>query len=165
MKALNSASFFALSCSLRTIAYATAAPAAAPKRVPMIFLAAPSPASEVVIGGATTGIGSVTLLAILGALETTVGAFADPTSLGAALVRELTTLLSSLQLSATVRCHVMTLLCSITVPSSRMSGPFLYTTSILFPSKSSTAALKCPSSSQRVAGAPLGRPPAVSAAV
>lgn len=132
----------------------------------MIVLATPSPASAV---GATCGTatGADTLLATLGAFETTEAAFeatSDAVCLGAD-VCELTRLLSSRKLPATVRCHVITLLCSITVPSSLRSGPFLHTTSILLPSKSSTAALKFPSSAQRVAGAPFGRPPAVNAAV
>jgi hypothetical protein len=69
----------------------------------MIFLAAPSPASEVaVVCGTATG--SETLLAMLPAFDTLVGAFEtteaalEATSVGAFLeadVRPLTTLLSS----------------------------------------------------------------------
>jgi hypothetical protein len=95
MYALKSDSFFALSCSLLTIAYATAAPAAAPRSVPMIVFAAPSPASDVVGVACGTAAGSETALATLGAFETTDAAF-EATSVGAGLaVRELTTLLSS----------------------------------------------------------------------
>lgn len=102
MKALNSDSFFALSRSVLTIAYATAAPAAAPSSVPMICFAAPSPESEVgAVWGTATG--SDILLAMLGALEAVVGAFDTTdavfaTSLGGGLdadVRELATLMSS----------------------------------------------------------------------
>jgi hypothetical protein len=102
MNALKSDSFFALSRSLLTIAYATAAPAAAPRRVPMIFLAAPSPASLVIACG--TAMGSETLLAMLPAFEAKLGAFEttdpalDAVSIGAGFdadVLELTTLRSS----------------------------------------------------------------------
>jgi hypothetical protein len=96
MKALKSDSFLALSCSLLTIAYATAAPAAAPRSVPMIFFAAPSPASEAGVA-CGTATGSETLLAIDGAFET-IDAALEVTSDGAALeadVRALMTLLSS----------------------------------------------------------------------
>lgn len=94
------------------MAYATAAPAAAPSKVPMIFLAAPSPASDEAAVVCGTATGSETLLAMLPALDATLGAF-DAT-LGGALettdgawdmaseaagldaeVRELTTLLLS----------------------------------------------------------------------
>lgn len=84
------------------MAYATAAPAAAPRRVPMNCFAAPSPDSEVA-AALGTATGSDTLLAMLAPLEASVGAFdttdaAFAASVGASLdadVRELMALASS----------------------------------------------------------------------
>jgi hypothetical protein len=67
MKALNSASFFALSFSLRMNAYVTAAPAAAPSNVPRICVAAPLPESDFVVASGTgTTVGAEALRATLG---------------------------------------------------------------------------------------------------
>jgi hypothetical protein len=79
MKAAKSDSFFALSRSLRAMAYATAAPAAAPKRVPTSVLAAPSLLGATGAAGAGWDVmaGSVALLVKLGAFEMTEGAFTD----------------------------------------------------------------------------------------
>jgi hypothetical protein len=145
MKALKSASFFALSRSLRINAYVTAAPAAAPSKVPKMCEAAPLPASDFVVASGTGAIvGAETLLATLGGFGTADSAVGTT---GIAPVLEahvwaLKMLGLSRKLCETVLCHVMTLLCSIMVPSCLMSGPFRYTTSMLLPSKSSTAALK-----------------------
>jgi hypothetical protein len=94
MKAPKSDSFFALSRSLRTKAYVTAAPAAAPSSAPKSCVTAPPSLSDaVVVWG--TAVGAETLLAILGAFETTDSAF-DATGAGAACEAEvLTTLLPS----------------------------------------------------------------------
>jgi hypothetical protein len=151
MKALKSASFFALSRSLRMNAYVTAAPAAAPSKVPKMCVAAPLPASDFVVASGTGAtVGAEALLAILGAFGTAGSAGSAGSAVGAtgiaplleAHVWALKTLGLSRKLCETVLCHVMTLLCSIMVPSFLISGPFRYTTSMLLPSKSSTAALK-----------------------
>jgi len=94
MYALKSDSFFALSCSLLTMAYATAAPAAAPSSVPMSVFAAPSPLSEVLVA-CGTATGSEILLVTLGAFETTDAAFEATSVVAGFAVRELMTLLSS----------------------------------------------------------------------
>jgi hypothetical protein len=95
MKLLKSDSFLALSRSLLTIAYATAAPAAAPRRVPIIVVDTLSPRSGVAAGGVVCGtIGSEMLLAgAAGGLGATEAAFEDATSIGVALEAELTLLL------------------------------------------------------------------------
>jgi hypothetical protein len=95
MKAPKSASFLALSRSLRTKAYATAAPAAAPSSVPRNCVATPPPLSDVAAGTAWgTAVGADTLLATLGAFETTDSA-CDATAGAACEAEALTTLLPS----------------------------------------------------------------------
>jgi hypothetical protein len=97
MKAPKSASFLALSRSLRTKAYATAAPAAAPSSVPSKCVATPPPLSDVVAGaGATWGttLGADTLLVTLGAFEMTDSA-GDATAGAVCEAEALTTLLPS----------------------------------------------------------------------
>jgi hypothetical protein len=95
MKLLKSDSFLALSRSLLTIAYATAAPAAAPKRVPSIVVDTLSLRSGVAAGGVVCGTtGSETLLAgAAGGVGATEAALEEAISIGAALEAELTTLL------------------------------------------------------------------------
>jgi hypothetical protein len=96
MKLLKSDSFLALSRSLLTIAYATAAPAAAPRRVPIIVVDTLSPRSGVAAGGVVCGtMGSEMLLAgAAGGVGATEAALEeDATSIGAALEAELTLLL------------------------------------------------------------------------
>jgi hypothetical protein len=127
MKALKSASFFALSFSLRMNAYVTAAPAAAPSNVPRMCVAAPLLESDfVVVSGTGATVGAEALLA-------TVGGFGTADSAGGAIgvapaleahVWALKILGLSRKLCETVLDHVMTRLCSIMVPSFLISGPF-----------------------------------------
>jgi hypothetical protein len=111
----------------------------------MICFAAPPPLLPLSEAVSAWGMaGSETLRAILGAFD---DAAEGAAGTGACFdngwaERLLMSLLSSRKLSVTVLRHVMTLLCSTTVPSSLKSGPFLKTTSMLLPSRSRIAALK-----------------------